>query len=276
MIVEKYLDFMKELNRHRINWCLIKDYEYLMRHGYDNEIDLIAYGKDRERIRKIARKNKWHESALNSANTHLIFWKFECLKPFRIDIHIDKALATAVPWLKAEDIVADKVRNGDIWHVSSKYELAILLLSSFRGRTPKSWRIKRAKELRTYLDEAKKILGSYLTYYDVEKYYDYLVRGKIVRLLKLKRLGILGIIKECVLIPRLLFCRMLKPARILVVSNGVSESLIKILKDSKLNVKKSKNPIMRLVSDIVIRTDDKNSSDIKKIINNISEAKNVY
>ena len=64
--------------------------------------------------------------------------------------------------------------------------------------------------------------------------------------------------------------------RILVVSNGVSESLIKILKDSKLNVKKSKNPIMRLVSDIVIRTDDKNSSDIKKIINNISEAKNVY
>lgn len=270
MINKKYLDFMKELNKNKINWCLIKDHEYLMKHGYDNEIDLITEEKNRNRIRNLAKKLKLYESALNSTNTHLIFWKFEGLKPFRIDIHIDKALATAVPWFKAKDILKDKIKKGDLWIASAKWELGILLLSSFRGRKPKQWRIKRAKELISNLNETKQLLRAHLTDNEIEKYCSYLIKGKIIRFSKLKRLGIFGSIKHLFLLPRLLVCRIASPAKVVVLSNKNSKELFNVLSKSKINVKITKNPFSRYVSDVILKTNKrKEDVDIKEIIENL-------
>lgn len=276
MIAKKYLDFMKRLNKNKINWCLIKDYDYLMKNGYDNEIDLIAEEKDRNKIRNLAKKESWNESALNPANTHLIFWKFEGLKPFRIDIHMGKALATAVPWLAASEILNNKIKKGELWVVSPEYELAILLLASFRGRQPKPWRIKRAKELKNYLNETKKMLSNYLSDKESEKYYDFLVNGKIVMLSSLRKLGIFGIIKYHLLFPRLLLCRLINPAKSVFVSSKQFNQLFYLLKNSKINVKKTNNFLMKYVSDIILKTNKKTSSNLKKIIQDLYGENNVH
>ncbi|MEK6887235.1 MAG: hypothetical protein AABW88_05380 [Nanoarchaeota archaeon] len=277
MIAKKYSDFMKGLNKIKIEWCLIKDYDYLLRTGYDNEIDLIAHGKDRDKIRKLGRSLGWNESALNSANTHLIFWKFEGLKPFRIDVHLDKALATAVPWLKAKDILRDKLKKGELWIASPKYELALLIMGSLRGRKPKPWRIKRAKELICYLNEAKHLLVTHLTNTQVEKYSEYLIKGKIMSLSRLKRLGLVGIVRNMILLPQLSICRIFKPAKVVFVSNKLEKQLFNLLVNAKLNVKKANNPILRWFSDVIIKINNKNNeTDIKKVISNLNGENDVY
>ena len=264
-INRNYYQFFQELNKKEIKWSLIKDYDYLMKKGYDNEIDLIAEEKDRTKLRNLAKKLGWCESSLNFANTHLIFWKFEGLKPFRIDIHMGRALATAVPWLEASDILKNRMKHGFIWNISPEYELSLLLMGSFRGRKPKPHRIKKAILLKNYLSASKLILKDKLTSEEVDKYYRYLVEGKIVKLSKLKRLGIFNIIKEKILLLQLFLYELFSPSPILIIEginsahkNKVLRSLFEELSLSKLNVSLLTNPCFlkiywkRLVSDLVI------------------------
>lgn len=260
---KKYTGFLEKLNNQNIPWCLIKDYDYLMKTGYDNEIDIVANSNDRNNIRSIARKLGWNESTLNKFNTHLYFWKFEEDKPFRIDVHIGRVLATAVPWFKSKQILADKIKKGSIFTLSPSWELVLLLLGSFRGRKPKKYRIEQAKKLKLCLSAAKKILYKRLTEKEVEKYYDYLVKGKIIRFSKIKRLDFFGIIKEKVLLIKLFFLRSLNPSPVVLLScddvgyrDKVQTALIQKLIEAKINVKSSKNPLniflKRIMSDIVV------------------------
>jgi len=264
-IHKNYSQFFQRLDEEKIEWCLIKDYDYLMKTGYDNEIDLITREKDRDKIRSLARKLRWYESSLNIANTHLIFWKFEGLKPFRIDVHLDKALATAVPWLNACDILKNKIKKKFIYSVSPEYELALLLMGSFRGRKPKLYRIKQAIILNKYLSNAKLILKGRLTEEEVERYYSHLIKGKVVKFSKLRRLGILNIIKERVLLFKLFIYKIFSPSSVLIVdgSNTVHKhkllnNLLNELSGTKLNVSLLTNPNFfkiywkRITTDLVI------------------------
>ncbi len=240
---KRYMEFLELMNKNKIEWCLIKDYDFLIEKGYDNEIDIITKEKDREKIRGIARKLNWNESSLNKINTHLIFWIFEGETPYRIDVHLGKALATAVPWLNSSEILADKIKKGKIFTVSPKYELALLIIGSLRGRNPKEHRIKKAKELQNYLSKSKEILKDNLKSDDVDKYYDKLVKGEMVSLSKTKRLGVSGILKEKLLLNRLLIMRSLKPSPVFYIycenteyKEKVLKKLMEILNYSKLKV----------------------------------------
>ena len=258
---KKYMEFLELLNKTKIDWCLIKDYDLLIEKGYDNEIDLIAKLKEREKIRLIARNLRWNESSLNKINTHLIFWSFEGETPYRIDVHLGRALATAVPWLTAEQILEDKVKKGKIFTASPKHELTLLIMGSLRGRAPKEYRIKKAKELRNYLPEVKEILKRRLTSKEVDTYYDKLVKGEIVSLSKIKRLGISGILKEKLLLNQLLIIRSLKPSPVFYIycenaeyKEKVLKKLMEILNYSKLKVilLHKSSFLSRLFYDIVI------------------------
>lgn len=258
---KKYMEFLELLNKNKVDWCLIKDYDLLVEKGYDNEIDIITEENNREIIRKLGKKLEWNESSLNKINTHLIFWSFEGETPYRIDVHLGKALATAVPWLTSSEIISDKVKKGKIFTVSEKYELALLIIGSLRGRAPKEHRIKKARELREYLPEAKMILKKHLNSEEVDNYYDKLINGKIVSLSKHKRLGISGILKEKLLLNRLLIIRSLKPSPEFYIycenteyKEKVLKRLMEILNYSKLKVilLKKNSFLSRLFYDFII------------------------
>ncbi len=282
-----YSGFMELLNKHRIEWCLIKDYDYLIKTGYDNEVDLIAFGKNREKIRRLARSQDWNESALNAVNTHLIFWKFEGLKPFRIDIHIDRALATAVPWLSAKEILSNKVKDGHIWTASPPYELAILIVASLRGRELKPHRIKRAKQLKGCVEEAEYILRKHISSSDMHHHYDNLANGKKFRRLPvIFRLRISGLVRHLLLYPRLLLSRIKHPAPVVAVKN--SRDALKFmgsLDKSKLNVTYADSFIFikRLTSDLVITANESantqyryDSLNINNILSDLYGGKGVH
>lgn len=244
MINKTYSEFLGRLN---LEWCLIKDYDYLASKGYDNEIDLVTLGKNKSKIRSVASKLGWQESALNSGNTHLIFWKFEGLKPFRIDVHVDKVLATAVPWFDAEDILKDRVKVGKLWKASPKWELGVLILSSLRGRTPKKYRMAKAKKLKKYLDDIKSLFKGRFNGKEVEVYYNKLVKGKTVKLSSSERLGTYGQINLQLRHFKLFLIKLFNPSpTILLLSkdakyrNKVFTSFVKLLRDSKMNIKFSK------------------------------------
>lgn len=259
-----YLEFMKKLNNQHISWCIIKDFDHLMKTGYDNEIDLAALGKDRTTIRRLGALLGWYESALNEYNTHLIFWRFELGIPYRIDVHLDNVLATAVPWFKAKDILNDRVKEHGLWKASPKWELGILLLSSLRGRKPKKHRIVQAKRLKEYVGDAKRLFSGRPEGEEIEVYYDHLVNGKVVSLSKMQRLGLAGIIREKLLLLNLFFSKLSNrsPIFTLQCTTSYDKRLLSLLKEkldhSKLHVSVLQNPsfldvfFKRITSDLVI------------------------
>ena len=249
---KNYSAFFELLNDARVDWCLIKDYDFLMQKGYDNEIDVVALGKDRRTIRRLARSLGWHESTLNAFNMHLIFFKFEGVVPYRIDIHLDRVLATAVPWFNAEDILRDKMKRGDLWIASPKWELGILLLSSFRGRHPKPHRLKRAKELEQHLQDVFELFKGRMSEQEVLAHYFALINGKIVRLSKLKRIGVLGWLGQQWLNVLLFITRLFNPSPIIMLATNdaiygkkVRNQLLKTFAYAKMHVEVSSSIFSR-------------------------------
>lgn len=238
MINKLYSQFFDELNKHKVEWCLIKDYEYLVKHGYDNEVDLVTEGKNRDEIRKIGRNLGWYESPLNKWNTHVIFFKFIDGKPYRIDIHINKALATAVPWLKAKDILSKREKKGNVFYVSPDYELAILMMAGLRGRKPKKYRIERIKKLKSHIGDSKEVLRSNLSGEEVETYCREILEERRIKLSAFKRLGITGIIKNYVLYVPLFFSRLFSEVKYVVASQSTANKLEEELGKAKMSVKK--------------------------------------
>ena len=161
MIEETYMQFFRMLNKNQIEWCIIKDYYHLLNH-YDHEIDLTSLGKYRKHIRKHAKNDSWHESSLNRFNSHLIFWKYVKDKPYRVDIHLNKVLATAIPRLKSKDILKNKIQKDEVYIVSPEYELTILIFCALRGRKLEKHRLERFKQLEPYKDQAR-VLCEWLT-----------------------------------------------------------------------------------------------------------------
>jgi hypothetical protein len=273
-IHKHYKDFSDMLNKSNIRWCFIKDLDYLQKTGYDNEVDLIIESKDRSEVRRIGRMLGWHESTLNSFNTHLIFWRFEKDIPFRIDVHVGRALATAVPWLSAKDILDNRVKTGNFWTVAPACELAIILLTSFRNRVPKQHRVARAKALQKHLDETKNMLQHHLSEAEVDQYYNNLIQGNMNALSKWKRLGSLNYVKEKILHVSLLFARFLRPSPVIFIAgrnesyrDEVSRQFVDFLRKSKMSVKTSSSFDVfrfwkRITADVVIMnsaTEDRNA-----------------
>jgi len=281
MIHKNYKQFLEELNKNKLEWCLIKDYEFLNKKSYDNEIDLISKSKYKQKITKIAKKQGWYGSSLNYFNTHLIFWKFEKGIPYRIDIHLDKALATSIPWIDSKNILKTKIKDKNgIWYLRKDYELAILMIAHLRGRIPKKHRIQRANELQAEKNNAFKILKSKLKEEEYRKYTKMLIEGKRVKLSAKQRLGIKGKLELIYLYPKLLLARIIQPAKIYHYKGNKQNFniIINKLKRSKLNIKViHKNTtfktikiiINKIISDLVIIADTSSKSSSNQKTNNI-------
>lgn len=235
-IEKEYFLFCRELNKKKIKWTFIKDLEFLLENKYDNEIDITAFEKDRNKIREIAVKLNWRESSNNKYNTHLIFWKFEKKQIYRIDVHLDKVLATAAPLLKTRDIIKKSKKNGELYNASEEFELAIIFLSCSRGRNEiKDFRVKRIKQLKKYKNETLKILPKKIQKEFLNKF-EIMEKGKKISVNENIRLNKLEQIKQHILNVKLLINRIFNPSPHIYI-RGESEKLKKIIKKSKQNIK---------------------------------------
>ncbi len=269
-----YSEFLNALD---IEWCLIKDTNYLLKTGYDNEIDILVNKKDRKTIRALGRKQGWYESTLNNFNTHVILWKYEGGVFYRIDAHVGQTLATAVPWFKSKEILPSRIKVKDLWSCSPEWELVIILLSSLRGRAPKKHRVARAKELKDYLPKTKVLLRKYLSEEKVDHYYSELTKGNKFKLSKKKRLGFCGIMKQHWLNLLLFVTRLSNPSPVFNVnSENLAKELVTYLGTGKIHAKYAKKPKLKhkIFSDVVISVNVKeDKSEVKKIVAKIYPTK---
>ena len=237
----EYKKFFLALDQDKIDWAIIKDVHMLLKKGYDNEIDLVV--KSRGKLAKIAKKLGWYNSTLNHVNSHVIFWKFDKnVKPLRLDFHIGKVLATAAPWIKANHILKNKVMVKGVKSASPQYELAILIIASLRGRKLKEYRVKRAKELEKYVDEASIICQKHITKKQFVNIYKRYIKGKEAKWSLKRRLGFFGIINLRFRELRIFFARVLRPAKIITIKGEkdilIINKILKKMRFAKINAKK--------------------------------------